>query len=145
MNSPPNQELAERKDDVLMIEDEPELLEIFLQEFGKYGLRMRSGPDPTAALAEFERRPVPVVITDLRLPGLSGVEIIRRIKTIQPITTLLVVSGFVDSENILACFRAGASDILFKPLSSFELLAKEVTHAVARHRRWQQTLFNEPD
>jgi two-component system response regulator PilR (NtrC family) len=128
-----------------MIDDEPDLLEIFAEEFRKAGIAMRTGADPVAALSEFEKSPVPVVITDLRLPRLGGIEILRRIKSLQPMTCVLVISGFVDRENILACFREGASDVFFKPLLSFESLVTEVQHALRRHRRWKETLFDGQD
>lgn len=75
------------------------------------------------ALAALGRTPVDVVLTDIGLPGMSGIEGVRRLKTLQPDAQVLMLTVFADNTNIFEAICAGASGYLLKDTPREKLLA----------------------
>uniref|UniRef100_A0A7V3ZX37 Sigma-54-dependent Fis family transcriptional regulator n=1 Tax=candidate division WOR-3 bacterium TaxID=2052148 RepID=A0A7V3ZX37_UNCW3 len=72
----------------------------------------------------FEKNPVEVVISDLRLPGLSGVELLEKVKALRPQTEFIIVTAYGDVNSAVEAMKKGAYDYLLKPLNLEELLLK---------------------
>jgi diguanylate cyclase (GGDEF)-like protein len=84
--------------------------------------------DAGAALEALERRPADLVISDLHLPGLSGLELLARLRRDHPGTDCILVTGEASVESAVEALRMGAADYLRKPLQALELsLAVERT------------------
>jgi DNA-binding NarL/FixJ family response regulator len=78
--------------------------------------------DGAAALAGVERFEPDVVLMDLVMPGLGGVEAIRRLRTLRPETRVLVLTSFLDDEKLFPAVRAGAAGYLLKDVEPSELV-----------------------
>lgn len=76
-----------------------------------------------AALEALPRDPPEVVLMDINLPGMNGVECVRRLKQILPATLVVMLTVYEDTENIFNALAAGASGYLLKRTTSAELLA----------------------
>ncbi len=84
--------------------------------------------DAEAALKEIPRRPPDVVLMDINLPGLNGVECARQLKAALPQIQILMLTVYEDSESLFNSFKAGASGYLLKRTASARLL--EAIHDV---------------
>jgi DNA-binding NarL/FixJ family response regulator len=78
--------------------------------------------DGAAALAGVERFEPDVVLMDLVMPGVGGVEAIRRLRTVRPETRVLVLTSFLDDEKLFPAVRAGAAGYLLKDVEPSELV-----------------------
>lgn len=78
------------------------------------GLDVADAPSGDAALQQLHWRPADVVVMDLNMPGMSGVEATRRVLEQSPETAVLVLTGAADEESVLAAVRAGAHGYLVK-------------------------------
>jgi two-component system, NarL family, response regulator LiaR len=78
--------------------------------------------DGEAALAGVERFEPDVVLMDLVMPGVGGVEAIRRLRTLRPETRVLVLTSFLDDEKLFPAVRAGAAGYLLKDVDPSELV-----------------------
>jgi DNA-binding NarL/FixJ family response regulator len=78
------------------------------------GLDVTDAPSGDAALQQLRWRPADVVVMDLNMPGMSGVEATRRVLEQSPGTAVLVLTGAADEESVLAAVRAGAHGYLLK-------------------------------
>jgi NarL family two-component system response regulator LiaR len=78
--------------------------------------------DGEAALAGVERHEPDVVLMDLVMPGVGGVEAIRRLRELRPETRVLVLTSFLDDEKLFPAVRAGAAGYLLKDVEPAELL-----------------------
>ncbi|MBE3576679.1 MAG: response regulator transcription factor [Limnochordales bacterium] len=85
-----------------------------------------SGEEALARIAELKPQ---VVLLDLRLPGMSGLETCRRIKQEHPQVAVVILTSFADDEEIMGAVRAGASGYLLKQIGSSQLV--EAVRAVA--------------
>ncbi len=112
---------------VLVVEDDEsqrEPLSGYLADLGARVLEAASGEDALAVLASEDPD---VVITDLRMPGIDGRDLLRELKKLNPEIRVLVVTAYGTVENAVACLKDGADDYLLKPLD-----LEEVEHQVRR-------------
>jgi DNA-binding NarL/FixJ family response regulator len=79
-------------------------------------------PDAETALKEIPRKPPDVVLMDINLPGLNGVECVRQLKTSVPAVQFLMLTVYEDSESLFNSLKAGASGYLLKRTASARLL-----------------------
>jgi putative two-component system response regulator len=118
--------LPDRSNDsiyILIVDDEQpirEMMELLLSRDGYQCLTAKNGD---AALEILQNQPVDIVITDINMPGISGVELLEKAR---PLTDadFIVITGYVEDfsyENLIA---AGASDFIYKPISNNEILLR---------------------
>ena len=119
---------------LLLVEDEAEtreLLREFLSEGGVF--EVRAVASAREALEALEKDRFEVVITDLVLPDLSGMEVLRRSRALHPETPVVIITGFASLDTALRAIREGAYDYLTKPFA-LEELAVTVHNAAERVR-----------
>lgn len=107
---------------VLLADDDESLrrvLEFQLAEAGYTVLTAANGAD---ALELFVNNPVDCAITDMRMPGLSGLDLLARLKAVQPEAPVIVITAFGEIETAVAAMRAGAFDYITKPFNRDEIL-----------------------
>ena len=101
--------------------------------------------EATSALKRFRQNPTDVVITDVRLPGMSGLELLSEIKKERSETAVIVITGYGTIDDAVLAMREGAYDYLPKPVTAQALLIKlarvlEFRQAVAERKRLQHEL-----
>jgi signal transduction histidine kinase len=109
---PPEDDTAAR---VLIVDDEPSVAEVFQEFLASQGYALRlaaSGEEAVRMLSEF--RP-DMILTDLNLPGLSGLEVMRAAKMVDPETCVVVVTGYASASTAIDALRQGAYDYVTKP------------------------------
>ena len=110
---------------VLIVEDEPRLAENIarsLRESAGYAVDI--APDGTEGLFLAESNPYDLVLLDLMLPGLSGLNLLTKVREAGQHTPVLVVTAKDDKESVVALLNAGADDYVTKPFDLGELLAR---------------------
>jgi len=123
----PGETRAARIGAVLMVEDNEEVgefAEALLRELGHAVTRARSGAEALEAAAE---RPFDVVLTDVVMPGMSGIELADQLHLLQPTLPVVLTTGYSDE---IASFGAGGRPVLLKPYR-LEALAKVLDDALA--------------
>lgn len=114
---------------VLVIEDEASYVEALEVALGREGFHVHSVPDGPQGLVAFREDPPDVVLLDLMLPGMSGLDVLRKIRAAG--TTPVIVVSAKDSEaDVVSALELGADDYLTKPYSVRELVAR--IHAATR-------------
>jgi two-component system response regulator AtoC len=111
---------------ILIIDDEPELLENCRRILSASGYCCLTETDPVKAVEEIERERPALVLTDLRMPSMDGIEVVKAAKKIDPDMVVVLFTAFAAVETAVAAMREGAFDYLSKPFSSadFELVVK---------------------
>jgi len=116
---------------ILIVEDEQSLSEPLAYLLEREGYETTIAADGVTAVAEFERNGADLVLLDLMLPGLSGTEVCREIRTRSTVPIIMLTAK--DSEiDIVVGLELGADDYVTKPYSTRELLAR--IRAVLRRR-----------
>jgi DNA-binding NtrC family response regulator len=106
---------------VLFADDEKSLQEFMRSELPRLGHEVVVCPDGKAALKALEKSTFDAAILDLRMPGLSGIEVLEQIRQISPDTEAIVMTGHASMETAIEAVRLGAFDYITKPCKLAEL------------------------
>lgn len=115
---------------IYVVDDEPVVRKAIVQSLTMLPCAVSSFPQAEDCLQELRRKACDLLITDLNMPGMSGMDLLSAVKEHWPYVPVLVVSGFGDIPTAMAAVRLGAIDFLEKPLDETTLLPK-VTKALA--------------
>ena len=125
---------------VLVVDDEPNIGESIKKALEKIGYSVDMASNAEAALSRLERSPVELVLCDIKLPGMDGIELLRQIKEHHPETVVVMITGYATIESAVASIKLGASDYLPKPFNP-EQLRHVVTKALEQKRLLEENLY----
>ncbi len=126
--------VLEEKAYVLVVDDDPAVGKVLLAQLGQAGIACVHVPDAPSAMQVLRERPVDVVITDLRMPGTSGVELLEDIVERWPEIPVILLTAHGNVAVAVEAMKKGAADFLLKPFDREEILFTVRKHiATARH------------
>jgi DNA-binding NtrC family response regulator len=126
---------------VLLVDDEIPFVEALTKRLSKRKLDITPAYDGTQALEKLEQsRTLEVVILDVKMPGIDGIETLRRIKTAHPMIEVIMLTGHATVESAIEGMKLGAFDYLMKPCDIDELVAK-VEQAAARKQAQEEKII----
>lgn len=130
---------------LLLVDDEEGIRTVLSLLLTDMGYTVRVAADGAEALALFRAAPCPIVITDMRMPVMDGLELLRQVKGEAPGTEVLVLTGHGDMDLAVESLRAGAGDFLGKPVSdaALEVALERARQRIALHeelRRYTEDL-----
>jgi two-component system response regulator AtoC len=123
---------AESVAQVLVVDDDPAVGKVLTALLGQAGIGCHHVPDATRALEALAERAVDVVVTDLRMPGTSGVELLEEIVERWPEIPVVLLTAHGSVEIAVEAMKKGAADFLLKPFDREEILftvRKQLTRA----------------
>jgi DNA-binding NtrC family response regulator len=109
---------------VLFVDDEVDFLETIIKRMQKRRVAAFGVHSGEEALAWLQRQAVDVVVLDVRMPGMDGVQILRAIKSVNPLIEVIMLTGHASLEIAREGMQLGAFDYLMKPIDLDELLYK---------------------
>jgi putative two-component system response regulator len=108
---------------VLVVDDEPPIRDMMEILFTKAGYRCMTADNGSSALEILRTTPVDVAITDINMPGISGVDLLRKGREISD-ADFIVITGYVEDFSYETLIAEGASDFIYKPISNKEILLR---------------------
>jgi DNA-binding NtrC family response regulator len=115
---------------VLVIDDEPVVLDLLQRVLAGKGLAIRTARNGDEALALIEREGFGCVLADKNLPGMDGIEIVRRIRKAQPDCACIVMTAYASTESAVEALRLGAVDYIEKPFDDLGRIADRIDELV---------------
>ncbi|MCP4370325.1 MAG: response regulator [Deltaproteobacteria bacterium] len=109
---------------VLFIDDEVEFLETLMKRMNKRGVKAMGAASGEEGLKHLGQHPVDVVVLDVKMPGLDGIQTLQEIKKIKPLVEVIMLTGHASLETASEGMTMGAFDYLMKPIDIDELLYK---------------------
>src|SRR5258708_5191728 len=134
---------------ILIVDDEESVLNLFAAYLGET-YSCETAANAQEALDILSRGPFALVITDMQMPGLSGIELLRKITEYYEDTAVIIVSGIARTQRVMDAIRVGASDYLIKPCD-LDVLTISVERALERRmllrnaRRYKHDLEHRND
>ena len=116
-----------------MVDDEPTQLELVGGFLRKQGFEVAEAASGRAAVARFKQEPFDLVLTDQRMPDLSGLDVLETVRAASPDTAVVIMTAYGTIETAVSAVKAGAADYLAKPLNLDELLHR--IHQIQDRRR----------
>jgi DNA-binding NtrC family response regulator len=131
---------------VLIVDDEPLIRETLAEFLSLEGLRVAVCESGEEALVRASAQRFDVVLCDVQLPGIDGLDLLERLHQLSPETFVLLITAFATVENAVEAFQRGAHDYLMKPILLDEVLAKIrrlLAHqALHRENQWLRRELN---
>ncbi len=109
---------------VLLVDDEPEFLETLVKRLTKRGLNISTAKNGEEALAVIRGKEIDVVVLDVRMPGIDGIQTLREINKLNPLMEVIMLTGHASIEVAIEGMELGAFDYLMKPADIDELFYK---------------------
>ena len=120
---------------VLVVDDEPEITTMICAMLNTEGFNARHAGNGPEAIAQYRRSPVDVVITDLRMPEMDGLEVVRRLRKLDEDVAAIILTAYGDMSSAVSAFRDdGVCDYLTKPLENPDVLIAAVNSAMDKRR-----------
>jgi DNA-binding NtrC family response regulator len=113
--------ITDTRPQVLVVDDEPNLRRVLAAQLGRDGYEVHAVEDGEAALRILQDQYIDVVITDLRMPRLDGLELLRRALAMEPELPVVIITAHGTVDNAVAALKAGAFDYITKPFDQNEV------------------------
>ena len=118
---------------ILVVDDAPDTLEVLERSLTAAGYRVHTASSVVAAIEFLERAQVDLVITDLRMPKISGLDLVRFLRENRKDTEVMMITGYATIEGAVEALKAGVEEYLPKPFTEDELTAA-VERALEKQR-----------
>ena len=129
--------MSQKKHSILIIDDEPNICQSCVKILSKEGYDAQYALNGYDALAMMDNNPFNVIVTDLKMSRLGGMEVLRRVKESYPETQVIIITGYASVSSAVEVMKLGAFDYLPKPFTPHEL--RSVVHqAVEEIERAEQ-------
>jgi two-component system response regulator PilR (NtrC family) len=140
MATEPTRATDRRHGRILVVDDERSMRELLMIVLRREGHQVLLAEDGPTAVAQLEREPIDVLISDIKMPGMSGVDVLREAKRIDADIVGIMVTAYASTETAVEALRLGAYDYLTKPFDVEELKAK-VRNALERRTLRQENVL----
>jgi PAS domain S-box-containing protein len=123
------------RDDILVVDDTPASLKLLHNVLSGANYRVRLATDGETALSSAKAHPPAMILLDIKMPGMDGFEVCRRLKQDERTHAIPIIflSGLEDERDKVEAFHAGGIDYINKPIRAEEVLARVNTHLTLRH------------
>ena len=125
---------------LLLIDDEPDILRVLSRSLRADGFEVSTAEGGEAGLSLFRSERPDIVLTDIKMPGIDGIEVLKRIKQEDPGTEVIMVTGHGDIENAIEALQHGASDFINKPVrdDALSLALKRAQEKIEIRRKLEE-------
>jgi len=114
---------SKKKDQILVVDDAPDTLEVIQRNLQSKGYHVFTAPDVSEAVKILDSVTIDLVITDLKMPGVSGIDLIRHVRENFKDTEVMMVTGYASVEGAVEAVKTGAEEYLPKPFTDKELFS----------------------
>lgn len=110
------------KETIQIVDDDPFVLDSVSALLGGYGYQTRSSSDPRQALDDYLASPPDILLSDINMPGMTGIELLTRIRAVDHETPVILMTGYAELDSAVSAIQQGAFDFILKPYDPRYLL-----------------------
>jgi len=127
---------------ILLVDDEPDIREALFLYLSEMGYSVAAAENGEAAFCRFRTVRPSIVLSDIKMPGMDGIELLRRIKEESPDTEVIMISGHGDMDLAIKCLRQDAADFITKPFheDALEIALKRAEEKISMRRQLREAL-----
>lgn len=122
---------------VLIVDDDESLRTVLSEAVRSFGHEVETAADGVEALERYKQDQIDLVITDLKMPGMDGLELLQKVKEIRPDAVVLMVTGYPTIDSAVQAIKHGAYDYITKPFK-FEDVEVVIRRAVEKKKLLEQ-------
>ncbi len=127
--------MTDEPNKILVVDDSPQISKALSDLLGASGYSVRAAPSGERALQIMETTAFDLVLTDLKMTGMSGIDLAKKVMERMPGVPVVILTGYGDMDSVINALRLGVADYLKKPFSMDEVLSvvqRELTKGQAR-------------
>jgi len=106
---------------ILVVDDEVMMRQLLEKILGRDGYRVLNAADGEEALVIMGKEAINIVISDLQMPGMSGLDLLKMVKRDYPQTSVIIMTAYGDTYTVKDALLLGADEYITKPFKSFEI------------------------
>lgn len=126
--------------EILLVDDEPEILETIRRRLRLEDIAADLATDPIQAITMMQDNLYSIVISDIKMPHMSGAELLQELKKHNPLCNVIMMTGYSSMANVVDCLGSGALDYFVKPFQDIEEVVEAILQAKSRTKRWKQAI-----
>ncbi len=126
---------------VLIVDDEMLMRNFLVETLKRKGIEAMQSESGEKAVKLIREQSFDMVITDLKMPGMTGMDVLKKIKELSPNTLVMIVTAFGTIENAVEAMKAGAFHYLIKPFSPESLIADILKRLINIWLCWKKMLI----
>jgi DNA-binding NtrC family response regulator len=138
--------IANEAERILVVDDAPDTLELIQRNLTSHGYLVFAAPGAVEALRLLESTPIDLVVTDLKMPQISGLDLARHVRENLKDTEVMLITGYPTIQGAVTAVKLGAQDYLTKPFTDEELLSavRRILDVLRARRNAQNGAQQEP-
>ena len=117
---------------ILVVDDESDICDLCVRSLQRYGYEVTATTKPLQALDMMRQQEFDLLLLDVRMPEISGIEVMRRVRQFAPDLAIVVMTGYASMEMAIEAVKQGATDFLQKPFQNLDNLRLAVAEALAK-------------
>jgi len=125
---------------LLIVDDEEEILNMLRRNLEMEGYEVKTTTKPSEAVNMMEEELFNLVLLDIKMPGMSGIELLEELKRINPLANIIMMTGYSSMANVVDCLGSGAMDYFVKPFNDLDLIIQALDQARSRVERWRAAM-----
>ena len=129
-----------QSDVVLIVDDEQDVADTIRRRLRVENVVAETCQDPREAIERMRQHLYPIAVCDIKMPGMDGIELLRRLKQVNPLCNVIMMTGYSSMANVIDCLGSGAVDYFVKPFQDIASLVEAVNEARSRVARWRQAM-----
>jgi len=119
---------------ILVADDEESLRDVVSQVLQEDGHEVTTAESGEAAFEEFLKKPFPLLITDIRMGGMDGLELLKKVKDLHPGSQVVIMTSHASLDSAISAMQSGAYDYLIKPFEDLDLISTVAARAIEKIR-----------
>jgi len=131
MTKPTETHNLTHKNLVFIVDDEPEILEILKETIESESISIQTFNNPKEALSKLAQLNPSAILSDMKMPEMSGLELLKEIKKLKPELPVIFVSGYLTKENLIEAMKLGLFGVIEKPFKD-TLILSTLNHALEK-------------
>ena len=125
---------------ILLVDDEEEILNMLRRHLELEEFEVTTTPSPLNAVELMKEHLFKIVVSDIRMPEMTGVELIPKLRSINPLANIIIITGYSNMSYVVDCLASGAFDYFTKPIRDIELFINVIGEARKRLERWGEAM-----
>ena len=125
---------------ILVVDDEEDIRGMLDTHFSFMDYNVHCASNGVEALERMEEQRYDVVVSDIMMPEMDGVQLLQSIRDQYPMTRVIMITGYVSLQNAMDCMNFGADNCIFKPLDDMQELENAIKKAIDHISMWTKKL-----
>jgi DNA-binding response OmpR family regulator len=126
---------------IMIVEDETAISDLIQKTYASAGYnQVERYANPAVALEMFKKKKYHILLADMMMPEIDGVEFLRQIREYDPLTQVIMMTAHSTLDRLLTCLELGANDCILKPLKSDDYVLEVVDDAIKKLERWRAAM-----